>query len=389
MRGPASLALLLVPVLAMSVIRPAIAKEPSEYVREMLALQDLMAQGDLEAPIKRAEAVKATAEAFAATPHEAWESPKNARALIVYVLSGGDPTPLLQVLRRGGLEQFDKALLAGVVAFADGRQKQATETMADYDIRGLDATLGATISLAQANLLARQNRKKAMEHLDRVRLLVPGTFMEETALRQLSLLNLEEGDLQRAAWLAAQHARRFPKSLFADVFRSRFAMSMIERNSKDMDADILVLKSGLARIDQMSASRFFIGIARAGLHQGRVEFASRAAKAALDIAPESSSEHTRALLYNAAAEAVTERAADALSALKALPSSTLNQDEQGVRMAAMAMAEEVQRGAPAPKPSSPDDDAERSRKIASPGAARERAIQALKMSNELLQGARP
>jgi chemotaxis protein MotC len=138
----------------------------------------------------------------------------------------------------------------------------------------------------------------------------------------------------------------------------------------------------------MNASRFFIGIARASLRQGRVELASRAGRAAMDMSPEAGAEHDRALLYSAAADAVTERSAGALAVLQSMSEGTLSQDERGVRMAAMAMAEEVQRGLPVAKPSDAEGTAGQKR-ISSPGATRDRAIQALKISGELLQEARP
>jgi chemotaxis protein MotC len=380
-------------VLATGLPASVAAREPVDHVRDILRLQDLMAQGDHQAAVKRNEAIRTAADAFAAAADEEWSKPKNVQAVIVYVLSGGDPSPVLRIARRGVLKDIDSGLIVGALSFADGRDKQASLLLAEFDTQGLSDTLGAAVALAQANLVMREDKSKAIERLDQVRLKAPGTFMEETALRQQSLLLLESGDVQRSARLAARHARRFPKSLFTEVFHVRFVTRLIERKPEDATADVETVRSQFAAVAPVTAAQFFIGIAREGLRQRRFDTASKAAQVALDFAPSAGAEHDRAVLYSAAIDAVTERAATARATLESLSIASLSHDEAKIRTSAMAIAAEVRGDRPtvAAQPAVARDDQapKRENNNTSAGAMRQRAIQALQASNDLLAGARP
>ena len=64
-----------------------------------------------------------------------------------------------------------------------GRTKQG-RGLAALNARSLPPTLGAEIALVQSALVAQNDLKATIERLDEARLLMPGTLVEEAALRR-------------------------------------------------------------------------------------------------------------------------------------------------------------------------------------------------------------
>ena len=78
---------------------------PYKTVRAMQALEDRIASGDALAQAARNKAIVRLGESFAAMPVETWHDLRNARALVIYLFSGGDPVVLARAIQPEALHK--------------------------------------------------------------------------------------------------------------------------------------------------------------------------------------------------------------------------------------------------------------------------------------------
>ena len=127
----------------------------------------------------------------------------------IFVLSGGDASvlqPWGEDLEPGTRE---KQLFDGIVAYGQGNITKAEATLLPLDAASLDPMLGGHLSLAQALLSSRPTPERAFAYFDLARQLLPGTLVEEAALRQTVVLAAKTGDGLRFARAAISYMSRF------------------------------------------------------------------------------------------------------------------------------------------------------------------------------------
>ena len=157
---------------------------------------------------------------------EGWKDPRNARAAVVFVLSGGSARVLQKLMRSGASADINEKLIKGALAYGEGRHDEAAELLAGIDARALDPGMAGHVAYVQGELAARKEPAKALVHLDEARLLSPGTIVEEAALRRQIALLAAAGSADRYEALATQYLRRFPNSVYAGGFRQQFALAI-------------------------------------------------------------------------------------------------------------------------------------------------------------------
>ncbi|MCJ2090926.1 hypothetical protein MKK67_00150 [Methylobacterium sp. J-072] len=159
---------------------------------------------------------------------EVWTDRRNVQAAIVFALSGGGPAILRRLTRKGSPDLPDTNLARGALAYIDGQEAEASRLLKDVDTAPLPTTLAGSIGLTQAALTVTENPVRAIALLDRVRLSMPGTLVEEGALRREIFTLGQGGDLKKFEVLAIQYLRRFQHSIYAGNFRQRFAYQLTQ-----------------------------------------------------------------------------------------------------------------------------------------------------------------
>ena len=99
----------------LALLSPALAeetgpsvREPYQLVRTLQALQDEIARGNLEAHNAQPALLKRLAEKFQEADPDVWKDPRNSRAAVTFLLSGGDPQ-VVGALRSRKLLSIDEA----------------------------------------------------------------------------------------------------------------------------------------------------------------------------------------------------------------------------------------------------------------------------------------
>jgi chemotaxis protein MotC len=120
----ASLLVLSVPVdLAVGASGP----QPFELVRELQIFQDQAAQKTNNARAEQKSRISDVAAQLSKFDASVWTEPRNARAAVIYVLSGGDPSVLRNLVKSGAALAIDDRLVKGALAYGERHDAEAIE----------------------------------------------------------------------------------------------------------------------------------------------------------------------------------------------------------------------------------------------------------------------
>ncbi|MBO0733856.1 MAG: hypothetical protein J2P49_05990 [Methylocapsa sp.] len=155
--------------------------------------------------------------------------------------------------------------------------------------------------MAQAALAAEENPGQAMNLLDKARLMMPGTLIEDAALRRGLILAEKLLDTGKFEALAREYIWRFPRSDYFESFR-RQSSSAVTRFILDGEAgDFERIEKLVDLIDPANQCGFYLQTAYQGIIDGKIAAAHRAAIKGRKLARDGTVEQGRAALYNAAA----------------------------------------------------------------------------------------
>ena len=256
----------------------------------------------------------------------------------IFVLSGGDAS----VLKAWGEDlepkSNEKKLYDGIMAYGRGQTAEAELILLSLDATGFDAMRGAHLSLAQALLASRTNPERAFEFFEKTRLLLPGSLMEEAALRQIVVLAAKTSDRERFSSAAISYLSRFRRSAYVAGFETQLAFHIVRFEGRD---GLLILQD-LLKAHPKGWGRciacFLAGIAEQALVAGKIDLARFAAQAAMPLVADGSPEKQRLLLYKGAALIVTEDFASGLDALNSVRTSDLDPKDKELQSASLALA---------------------------------------------------
>jgi chemotaxis protein MotC len=316
-------------------------KPPYELVRSLQALQDQMVLGNRAA---RAEVPQLTADLatrLLAYNSSVWHEPRNVRAVVTYLLSGGDPRVAQAVLATGNCPPQEKRLIEAALAYTEGHAGRAKALLTNLDPRTLDPMVGAHIALVQAALVAEKYPEKAIAFLDVARVLAPGTLVEEAALRREIFLINATGDFERFMKLSGEYIRRFHNSAYADNFREHFSDAIARLDISGDSEQLQQIDDALSALLPGDQLKIYLMIARASVIRGKIPAAEFAALKAEDLAAPNSTEIGRAQLYDGAAEIFTPSYQRGQTLLGDLDGDHLTREESSLKDAALSVSQQI------------------------------------------------
>lgn len=314
---------------------------PYQLVRTLQSLQNEAASGNRTAHAAQGKLLRDLEQAMLAQPPEAWDDPRNTRAVVQYVLSGGQPGVLAELLKRGEPAGLPKGLGEGALAYVMGDNGQARALLMPLDPASLHESLAGHLALVQATLVLRNDQKRALQLLDQARLLSPGSLVEEGALRRAAFIAAEINDLDRLEKATAQYMRRFDRSVYAENFRQAFATGLVRFDIGRDPEKFPRLIATLRAFDREQQRAVLLIIARDALVRGRFEQARRAAEEVARIPGADQATVTRASLYRAASRIGTDKADGALETLKKIDAQRLPPEEKEILDTALRFASHI------------------------------------------------
>lgn len=319
----------------------ALTKQPYEIVRSLEALHDQMALGSKASQAEMPSVLRQLGARLLAEDPMVWRDPRNAHAVVVYILSGGEIRVARAVLESGKIGAADRQLIEGVLAYLEGDKDQAKSLLNPIDPRTLEPGVGSHVALAQAALLAEDKPAKAMNLLDMARVFAPGTLVEDAALRREVFLAEETGDFDKFIAMADQYFRRFGRSVYADNFHRSFAVSLTRISQTGDDQQLAALSDLLNGLSAREQLHLYLEVAQYSLLDGKVPVAKWAAEKAALFAQKNSLEMHRAALFDGAASVLTADYDHGVNQLKAVATDHISRDEAVLDEAALNLAERI------------------------------------------------
>lgn len=317
--------------------------QPYMMMRELRQVQDRVARGDVEAVIKQRTLIDGFAQVFEKLDDEVWKDGRNGRAVLAFVLSGGDPKVLRGLLLRGQPTGIDTNLARGVHAFITNRKGEALDFFAAINPLEQEPAIAGQLALAQAELAARSNLEKALEKLAEARLLAPGTLIEEASLRrQVAILSTKK-QFESADKSTEIYFRRFPKSAYAGALKRQIARYVVDRPALDEKTPARLLEIAIDRLDRRDKLDMYLEIAKESVQRGRRDMVDFAAGRALALAEDGSQGRVRAQIFLQSMRVASLEAEKAKEALEGLKSDSLVKEEAELIAAAQSIAGEVNR----------------------------------------------
>ena len=322
--------------------------EPYELVRALQAVQDGIANGDTAAHGSHIALIRQIGEKFLAADPTVWSNPQNGQAVVIYLLSGGAP----QVVRKLPRDKInvEAKLFDGALAYVEGRQDEARDLLKDVKPRTISSGMGGQVALVQGALFARSEASLAIERLDDARLLLPGTLVEEAALRREVLLVGQAEDFDKFEFLTLAYIRHYRNSVYAGDFWQRFSTGLTQSSLALDDRRFARVAALLEQVDRASRLKLYLGIARGALIRGKLTVTRLAGERALTLSADATADRERAHFYRGASRALTDEYDGGLAELKALDRSKLAERDVLLLNATLQLALDVRKpiaGSPA------------------------------------------
>jgi chemotaxis protein MotC len=253
----------------------------------------------------------------------------------IFVLSGGDASLLERWEGSVPKRSLEEKLFEGVMAYGRGNAAKAEAKLLKLDARSFDSMRGGHLALAQALLAARTSPERAFGYFDLAGLLLPGTLVEEAALRQIVVLAARTNNKDRFSDAACNYMSRFPRSAYVGGFESQviyYITHFEERGGVSILQDMLKAHPrGWGRC----LVCFLTAIAEQAALLGKTELAATTALAIMPRVPEGSPEKQRALLYHGSTLIVTNDFARGLEILKSVKPEKLSHKDRELLQASL------------------------------------------------------
>ncbi len=361
------------------------APMPFDVMRSVQFLQDQVARGNDRAIRVQALILRRFGRTFLEADPAVWQDARNFRAALLFALSGGTPDVLDRLIREKLLDEAQLPLLEGTLAYVRNDLGTARRKLAHIRFEGMEPVLAAQLSLVLGQIEQIDDPKSAIVHLDRARLLAPGTLIEEAALRLGAMLVDGTGDHARADQLSRRYFDRYADSAYVGNFEARFTATLTERAAENAPATLAGMADVIAGLPPARRQTLFLAAARRSLVEGSLPFAKGTAAAALAIPGLSDADRDRAVLYRTASALGSLKPADARRTLDAIERPRLHPEDEKLLEAAYAVLDSIDATLAAMPEASPSADAAAAAGAPDTPAILARAEAALAGSTEILK----
>jgi chemotaxis protein MotC len=310
-------------------------------IRTLERIQDASAYGDHSAAdIQSRLIIQIEADLNNAKQSELQDE-KNQKAIVVYLFSGGSPDVAERRLTPLNIDPEIRTVLDGALAYARGDKANAAKLLATTDETGLPPNLGGRVALAKAILTSAESPQAALALLSSARALMPGTLVEEAALRRCIGFAGKLSDIEHLKHCASLYIRHFPKSVYWQEFEDNFIISLIEVDYLGSAGTMQDLNMILDALAPANHRKMLLSISRAAIGRGKFSLTKLCAAKALEMSRADSADMMRAHLYSAAAMIVQDEFEAGTARLVKIDKSLLDQGDRTLLAKALDVTRQI------------------------------------------------
>ncbi len=308
-------------------------------IRSIFALQDAVASGHVSAIALQKSmlaqvADKLLGEAPAADPN------RLAPNVAGYVLSGGNPQVAEKLAAAAGTTATNARLLKGAAFYMRGKREEAAAQWATLDLALLAPTAAGRVALAKA-MLAGTDLEEKQQLLRMSVALLPGSLVEESALRRSALAYAEAGAEHEFWRQAERYLRRFPRSLYAPEFMYELTNTVIAMTKAGKKPDLARFDLLLGSLPVSNRQKLYLALARDAAERNLQPLSQFAARRLRRLSPESGTDAQIADVYDWIFEVASGSTEIPAARLRALDRKRLPEREQRLLDAALAVTEQI------------------------------------------------
>ena len=315
---------------------PDLVKE----VRELFAMQDLVAAGQSEGLSGQRRILSELKAKEPKLAHDAVAETGMAYALTAYVLSGGQPERAEAYAGLEGLPPHAVRMLKGSAAFMRGDPKTAQTLLSTVDPLLLPPAYGGRIALTRAMLADPRSRERE-QLLAMAMALMPGTLVEEAALRRSALAQAENHDTQAFWKRTSRYVRRFRHSLYAPDFIAGLSGQLLRFHHDGKPAGLETFDALLMAFPAAQRRRLYLQLARQATSGNAPDIARFAGRRIVRLAVPGSLEQQQGELYSWAHAIAGPEQETAWEHLKAIDGSRLDDTDRALLEAALHMIRQI------------------------------------------------
>jgi chemotaxis protein MotC len=305
------------------------ASEFVDRLRDLNTIQNRIVLGKSDAREAAMRQFQRIEQLLPTISAEEWKQPASIRAVVTYLLCGGSARAIRKLVTEKAIE-YDDPLIKGAITFAEGHGKEAAKILLPIDAKQYPTLLGAHLALIQGGLSIGADNARAAALLDLARLLMPGSLVEEAALRrELSVLDSAK-ETQKIVLLARRYQTTYIKSPFAKSFWNELGIAT-EKAAFRLDAEEFAkLEELYARAEPSVAFDVRLAIARKAVLEGRVALARAQIEKAASVADTPAAQN-RLNAYKAVLTTMAGNFSEGLTALDKVEHASLPRQERRLR----------------------------------------------------------
>ncbi len=326
---------------------PGPQPEPYKLVRTLQQTQDRIAQGSQVAYDVQRKLLDHIGSKFIKFPNHVWVDMKNSEAATVFALAGGDPQVGKWLLKNRTLSPKFVPILEGAVEFASRNYTKAAELLDGIEPLKFPGHLGGSLALVKAMLVAKTDPKKAADLFAKSKLLVPGTLIEEAALRRSLVLFKAKQDLSKLVATSNSYYRQFGRSVFGPVFDQDLATAIAKFEDEALERHQDELVEAVRQTSAKRQKKIYLMLAKTAVVNGKMAFARFTSSNATKVQGTDRQAAARANLYMAAANVVSSKPDQALGALEAIDPKVLSSDDKEIMQGASKIVAAIAQWPPA------------------------------------------
>jgi chemotaxis protein MotC len=311
--------------------------------RTLEKIQDATASGDFAAVELQSKLIIQMGTDLTNAKESDLQDVRNLRAVAVYLFSGGNPNVAERRLIPLKIDPENKMLLDGALAYARGDKEGATKFLGTVDLASLPPTLAGRVALVKAILTSADDIKAALSLLGTARALMPGTLVEEGALRRCISFAGKLPDIEHLEHCASSYIRRFPQSLYWKDFEESFTLSLIEMDYLKAGGTMPRLNIILKDLFPIDTREILLKISKAAVSHGRHALAIASAQSARELSNAGSAEMARSNLYEGAILIVGESYELGKAKLEKIDASLLDPSDRSLLEKALELSRQISR----------------------------------------------
>ncbi len=303
---PVAMAMAMAMVLAAPATANGPPSEPYMILRKIMAAQDQVSHGDTSAPQRQKALQEEASQLFEALPDDVWQKPRNALTAALFMIVGGSSLTFRGLLSKGIGFGKHEDFVKGAIAYRERNFADAKKKFLLVETRTLDRIPAACLHLVKAILKSNDEQKQAVENFVMVSTLVPGGYLEDTAIRLQASLALAHKEHDVFLSVISRYLRRFPRSLYAVPFLKNASKAILNLNDNDISSVAEKQVKVFEKVPSRVRISFLLSVAETALRSGKLNSARTFAEAAQRIGTNNSKLAIASELYIAAASVFSE-----------------------------------------------------------------------------------